>query len=369
MDKYDIKEDNLDVEKAVSSAKFGNWSTVFDIIRKKPYLINCIPEQRTWAILHQAVYWNDLNVVTQLLDFPNCDALVKTKQCRNNDANPSSTPKEVAEQMRDRPAIYSKLNYHENNVRESRFSGKITHIVQRSEGEEVVDNLPLFMLAVINYRKTLLSPGTCPATHLVDLLKQIFKEEDHHWGGVKEKLHNAMYAVDKASADEFKSASSKTDFYGKIVHYYTTDYHRHVNVAVSRSFDKGLPATAEDLALALYDLLLDCVLMCWTNLQKINSVVYRGVSAKIDFKLGSEIMFTHFLSCSRSQEVAKRFAGQNGTFLKIDNATESSNRPKYLKLYSKYPFEEECLYGIGAAFRVVKVDNSQTYRQVDLELI
>ena len=369
MNKYNIEEDNLDVENAVCSAKFNKWSTVFDIIRRKPYLINCIPEQRSWAILHQAVYWNDMNVVTQLLDFPNCDALVKTKQCRNNDARPSSTPKEVAKQMGDRQAIYSKLDYHVNYVRKSRFSGKITFIVQRSEGEEVVDNLPLFMLAVINYRKTLLDPGTCPATHLIDLLKQIFKEEDHHWGGVNEKLHNAMYGVDKRSADDFKSSSSKTDFYRKILHYYSTNYYTNVNNAVSRSFDKGLPATAEDLSLALYDLLLDCVLMCWTDLRQTHSSTYRGVTATVDFKVGSEIMFTHFLSSSASEAVAKGFAGNYGTLMVIDNSKESRYLPKCLTSYSMIPSEEEYLYGIGAEFRVVQVDNSRTYRQVHLKLI
>ena len=370
--KFNIEEDNTDVEKAVYAAKYGKWSTTLDIIRKKPYLINCIPEQRSWAVLHQAVYWNNLDIISQLLDIPNCDVLVMTKRSRHNDASPSSTPKEVANQMGGRQAIVDKLDFNVKCVREKRFGGKITFVVPKKEGEKIIDHLPLFMMAVINYRKTLLTSGTCPKSHLVDLLQQIYKEEDHAWPQVNAKLHNAMYGVDKSYADELKTANSEEDFFKKIVYFYTKpQYHTTINNAVSRDFGgmKDKPTSGQDLSVALYDLLLDCVLMCWTGLQKTASTTYRGVPVKVDFNIGSEIMFTHFLSSSLDQEVAKGFCGSNGTLMIIDNTANSIHRPKQLEDMSAFSSEKECLYGIGAEFEVIKIDDSKSYREVHLKLI
>ena len=82
--------DNKDLENAVSAAKYGNWKRCLDIITKKPKLINCIPESRSWAILHQAVYWNDIEVTKQLLAIDTCDAKVKSRMCRSGNVDAGS---------------------------------------------------------------------------------------------------------------------------------------------------------------------------------------------------------------------------------------------------------------------------------------
>ena len=132
---------------------------------------------------------------------------------------------------------------------------------------------------------------------------------------------------------------------------------------------KDKPTSGQDLSVALYDLLLDCVLMCWTGLQKTASTTYRGVPVKVDFNIGSEIMFTHFLSSSLDQEVAKGFCKSFGTLMIIDNTANSIHRPKQLEHMSAFPSEKECLYGIGAEFEVIKIDDSKSYREVHLKLI
>ena len=369
---YNIKEDNEDVGKAVLAAKDGKWDTVFKILKEKPFLINCIPEGRTWGMLHQAVYWKNLTVVSKLLDEPNCDVFIETLQSRNSDARPSSTPREVAVQMGGRKVIEKKLHSKEVKVWKTRFGGKITYQVPKKEGEKIVGQLPLFMMAVINNRKTLLSPGTCPKTHLVDLLKQIFKEEVHNWEKVKHRLYLTVYGICKSAAEKFENSKSERKFFENIVHFYTRpQYHNRINNAISRSFDgNDHPVRAEDLSVALYDLMLDCVLMCWDGLKAVSKTTYRGVRMKVNFKKGSKIMFTHFLSSSLDETIAKdEFCGNNGTLMIIDNSAHSKDRPKDIRDFSQFKREKECLYGIGAEFEVKDIDDSNSYRMVKLKLI
>ena len=366
---WNIEEDNLAVENAVYAAKLGRWPTVFEIIARKPYLINCIPESRSWGILHQAVYWNNVDALSKLLDIPNCDALIKTKMCLANDAKPSSTPTEVAKQLGGRQSVIDKLELNIKNERNLRFGGKVTYVVSGKVGEKVVDQLPLFMKAVVMYRKSLLDPGSCAKTHLLSLLKQLFDAENHNWKTVSEKLHNAMYGIDRKSADILKNAGSENDFFKQIVYYYTINYYKTINNALSRDFDK-IPATADDMAIALYDLLLDCILMCWPNLMSVSSNTYRGVGVTLeDVNVGSTIMFTHFLSSSLDSNVATGFATPTGTLMIIDNSAASRYRPKDVSMLSKFQGEKECLYGIGAEFKVTGINKCKTPKHVYLRLI
>ena len=65
--------------KMVMAAKYGGWDTVWEILNRKPYLVNCIPEERAWAILHQAVWWKDAIAVKKILAVPGCDSELLTK--------------------------------------------------------------------------------------------------------------------------------------------------------------------------------------------------------------------------------------------------------------------------------------------------
>jgi hypothetical protein len=45
-----------------------------------PHLINAIPEDRRWGILHQAVWWNNQDNIKNLLKLPTCDSSIQTKE-------------------------------------------------------------------------------------------------------------------------------------------------------------------------------------------------------------------------------------------------------------------------------------------------
>ena len=65
--------------KMVLASKSGYWDTVWEILNRKPYLVNCIPEERAWAVLHQAVWWKDAIAVKKILAVPGCDSELLTK--------------------------------------------------------------------------------------------------------------------------------------------------------------------------------------------------------------------------------------------------------------------------------------------------
>lgn len=63
-----IEDDSASLKRLLETAKFGQWDEVWSIIGtpanpKKQYLLNCIPEDRRWGVLHQAVYFNNTDVV------------------------------------------------------------------------------------------------------------------------------------------------------------------------------------------------------------------------------------------------------------------------------------------------------------------
>ena len=368
----DIVGDNATLEKAVKAAKWGDFNTALPILRSKPYLINCIPERRSWGVLHQAVYWNKPDIVKEILNILPCDADIKTKKARNNDAPASSTPMQVTKAMGGREGIKQILEDHIKHERASRFGGNMTYIVSASDGEIVIDHLPLFMKALVQYKKTLLGKKT-PKDHLLELLKQVMKEEKYRWNAVEEQLHLALYGIDRAAADKIRQQHTELDFFEEIVKFYTgLTYHTTINNAVSRDFSSTTP-TAEDMAIALYDLLLDMIIMSWDGLKAKDCPTYRGVPrVHCNVKKGDKIMFTHFVSSSLDEEVATDFAkskGPKGTLFIIDNSAKSINQPKYIKELSCYKYEEECLFGIGAEFKVTSVKESGQLRKIGLELI
>ena len=126
------------------------------------------------------------------------------------------------------------------------------------QGEIIVDHLPFFYKAVVMFKKSLLSPHSCPKDHLVELVEQIMEEEQ--WEEVDEQLYRSLYPICRRVAEEVKGANSKGEMFGKIIHIYTMNHcYRKINKAVAKDFEKENPKPnkGKDLSLALYDLMLD----------------------------------------------------------------------------------------------------------------
>ena len=224
LSKCNIEEDNKDAKEACIHAKHGDFSAVYKILRIKPYLVNFIPEDRGWAILHHAVWWNYRSVVITLLSMPHCDFLVKTHHFSEDKDNKFSslTPRELAEKLGDRHIIIDILRGFEKDVWKKRFEQKIKFFVSAQEGEDITKPiLPLFADALISYKVTLVGATNCPKTHMMALLHQIFGLEDHNWTKVGEQIHDSLYGVDRGSAEMFKKSYTETQFFENIIRFFT----------------------------------------------------------------------------------------------------------------------------------------------------
>ena len=131
--KCNIDEDNEDIKKACNLAKHGKFDPgVYNILRKKPHLVNFIPEGKGWAIMHHAVYWNYLSVVVRLLEIPSLDLTIKTHPypLGHNKEIVSLTPKELAEYfLGDRKKIIKLLTAVEDDSWKKRFNQDIKFFV------------------------------------------------------------------------------------------------------------------------------------------------------------------------------------------------------------------------------------------------
>ena len=89
-----------DTEASVMSlaAKVGDWSTVYEILEKRPDLVNYIPEYRPWSILHQASNSGNEEAVKRILSIPECNPnIVARDGLRANELTDDLRLKELIE--------------------------------------------------------------------------------------------------------------------------------------------------------------------------------------------------------------------------------------------------------------------------------
>ena len=96
-----------------------------------------IPEERTWAALHQAVWWDNEKAVNWLLyECKSCDPLVLTKQ--NPDHGAGLTPIDVAsDPSRPRPAIKQFLQGFTEEMRRERFGTDAPYFISAKDGKRM----------------------------------------------------------------------------------------------------------------------------------------------------------------------------------------------------------------------------------------
>lgn len=83
----DIETESKLINDLLKSAKLGDFKRVWQILgdpndpKKKCYLMNCIPDNRRWGVVHQAVFWNDPDVLNKILQYQACDSDMRAKRC------------------------------------------------------------------------------------------------------------------------------------------------------------------------------------------------------------------------------------------------------------------------------------------------
>lgn len=370
-----VDKDSKDVSQMVLAAKNGNWDEVFAILSNKPNLVNCIPEDRAWAALHQATWWKNENAVKRLLKCPACDSEVKTKQDRAGEVGPGKTALWIAQNFRRSAQISNILENYLKEERKHRFEGDIPTYVTEDRGERMdMEGLPLLLLTLANYKKTFHPSQISPGHAFNATMKEIFGYEDTgtHWRDAKEKICFSIGAFDRESAKDLLKQKTESDFFAKMVNLYTGNHlYRQVNESLRREGLEKYKAKAEDLALGPYTLFLDVLLFYWPALPGVATTTYRGTHLQDadlqKYKVGIKFIWLNFVSSSTTKEGS--FSG-NVKF-EIDNSMPDASlwRPRSIKKFSVYPNEDEALYPAGAEFEVTSKTYSGSVTTIKLKLL
>ena len=392
-----VEEDSKRAGEMVLAAKNGKWDDVYTILNTKPYLVNIIPEGRTWAALHQAAWLGKEEAVSRLLyNCKYCDPSLLTKP--NSFRNARLTPADLAlDPHHPRPAIENMLRSFIEEQRLERFGADGPYFITvKGTVQKSKEGLPVWFQELASYKPTIRPDRVDPPQPFHQVMKNVpaFKHRSGNWLHAKEKIVSAMRSYCMRSSVHIKEdALTEDQFYQCIVELYTKGggrIHHYVSAALRReSISKKLQEykpEGDEVAIAPYTLMLDAILFCWKWLmtKMFDGLSYRGVGLSradtlMKYKEGITFVWLQVVSSTKLKRVARDF-GQRGAvnghyvLFKIDNSTESFWQPRDVVSYSAFPSEGELLYPVGAEFEVQKIeseenDGNYTYTKVHLKLV
>jgi hypothetical protein len=211
----EIQTDADEINSLLYAAKMGHWNVVWKILGhpsnpRKPFLLNCIPENRRWGVLHQAIWWNNLAVVSKLLQFSTCDIDIKAKE-GVSEIGPSGgkTAEEIASGF-ERTEIVKLLQR-----KTSRIGGQApeTYHPLPSGREDYV--LSLLKVTLAAYKNSF-QPQLTESTTFSGLLREVWQTVNSvpgRWKVARDKVAEAMYVVCDETCGKIKACGKKQDLY------------------------------------------------------------------------------------------------------------------------------------------------------------
>lgn len=222
----DIQRNAKEIKTLLKFAKHGKWEGVWLILGepsapRQPLFLNCIPEDRRWGILHQAVYLNNYHVVEKLLKFSTCDINIKAKD-GSNEIGPfgRKTAKDVANDFK-RTEILELLGHTARPKDLHMPQTLLTFYMLPTEGGDC--DLFLLTLTLASYETTFIPPNS-ESTTLENLLYDVWENVDAvpgRWKAVQDKVAEAAYVVCHHTYKNIIACPDKESFYGAIISAYT----------------------------------------------------------------------------------------------------------------------------------------------------
>lgn len=375
-----VERDHKDLASLLESAKFGNWESVWDILAKKPYMVNCCPENRRWTVLQQAVWWNDKEVVTRLLQMSTIDTYGKAKEGKSEIGDDGGlTAFEIAE----------KFKYDE-------VSKLLHNFVCGIENQEIdtfhpcrqhVHNqeLGLLRITLAAYKNTFHPLTIDSSKPLAAVLEDIFVSMNttEMWKTVRDKLSESVFLSCQDYSEQIKKCESRESFFKTIVNVYTNEETRlytRVNTALRRQRSHDFRPTAEDLALGPYILVYQLLLLHWDKLGKESNTTYRKVlltkNHQEKYKNGVKFAWLSFVSSSVTYEKAIPFptcepeedVSTHPTMFIFDNTCACRWQPRNIEKFAMYE-EEERVYPAGSRFLVTNRTDENGDIRIYLKLL
>lgn len=364
-----VQEEAELVEELVLSAKLGKWEKVWEILGSPhspnhAHLLNVIPQSRRWCVLHQAIYWNDAEVLRRLLKYKSCDSGIRAKKCLSECGRTDKmTAVEIAECFKrtEMAAI----------LRERLFNTVLDQQIPTFHPSENFDedlSQSMILITLSSYKKAFYPRPVDPNRSVFNLLCDIYLDLERHpnrWKEVKDIVADAVYTVNDEKANAISKCSTKEEFYGQVVNCYTDEnnaIYRFLNMAFRRQRKNGYRPTGEDLAMGPYCVMYQILLLFWDDLPPESSNTYRKMLMRKEdadkYQDGTTFVWLAIVSSAIEEYHTHAFptsgpTGDVDVMFEIDNSQQCKWQPRNIEKHATFK-ETERTYPAGGKFRVMR---------------
>ena len=379
---FNISEET---QRMIAFAKGENFPEAFKILDEYPVIVNYIPPDRAWGVLHQAAYFNDHNAVKKILANLKCDPFLRTKQAQDGVIAAGSTAYEIAED----PSVKTLIKGYEEIKMKSLEAKSIPTILSISREQDIkVESILLTLGCFKNvlHPKCIKSEDSLIYSNLMSDIFEFINSGDN-WKKARLEVSLQLQSIDECTAKFLATGNpkknimdqvveNKSDFYSRVVKLYTKEcsvnlkyggnssrFYSSLNTSL-RTHGHGSNVSfvsGEDLAFAAYGILLNSVLMYWTNIIPTNEPTFRAMDLPPDaisaYKEGETFTWLCFTSTSLNEIVAKQFSGS--CMFNCDNTQGTKYAAKGIRAHSDIKDEEEFLYPSGARFHITRIEKSR----------
>ncbi|XP_052083142.1 uncharacterized protein LOC127720569 isoform X2 [Mytilus californianus] len=363
---YDLQKDHSDIISMFSGARKRHYKKIWTVLDKKPYLINVIPIHESFALLHYATLQNNSMAVHKLVNYTSCDVKVKSVPNAKNKHQGGQIPEQLALNKN----IKKFLHNFTEKMMQKRFGSKPVFFTTKSKGEKFTKyGPPLLLLTLSTFKRTFLGEENISPT-FTSLLNSTFQSTSYNLNNVSNIILVNLYDLDNGTAD-LLNVTSKTGFFANIVKLYTSrTLYVNVNRALKREalFDyKTYRPRSNALRFGPYALMLQAVLMYWTDLKPYDGMTYRGFKVNIThpYHVKTTFVYLNFMVTTNNETRAVEYAGVHGSIFVISNNRHCQLQPRDITRYSYYPNDRKYLYPSGAEFVVTANDG----RHINLSCI
>lgn len=379
-----IEEQCEFVNRLVQSSKYNEWDCVWSIIgtpdnQKNACLINAIPQNRRWGILHQAVYWKSPDILRHLLAFKACDPETKVKKCIS-ECGP--TDKMTALQIA-RKFDYSEMAGVLSAHTSPGISDQEMPTLQPYDGYCDNKGLSLISLTLSSYKQAFHPKPVNPNKSVMSVLADVFNDisnNEARWKEVKNVVADAVYPVSEGKARDINSCQTREEFFSQVVRTYSNEdntIYAYLNLAFRRQRQEDYMPTGDDLAMGPYCVMYQMLLLFWNRLQPETLTTYRKMKMSRQdadkYRSGTRFVWQSIVSSAVNKKHTHTFpsmapTGDIPVLFTIQNDTNSLWRPRNIEAHADFP-ETERTYPAGAKFIVTDRSESQGKVFISLKLL
>ena len=267
----------------VFSAKHGNWEIVWKILDNKPNLINCIPSDRAWSVLHQAVWHDNIDAVYILLSYPACDPEIKTKLDKSNDSGTGKKPIDLAK-SEEIKAILRKAASKKQKTNDEAPTMLPCCKWENYLGECIQMSLSCCRDVLVPNKWSLTHHNSIQSISIIMQTIFSFINSSNNWIKTRDNVSLTVQQFCNELGNELWSRNelvvdSKEQFFKRVINLYTeeTRVYSEMNrmLRLQDVSIQGHTTDGSDLSLGPYALLLNAILMYWKVLKKYTGKTYR----------------------------------------------------------------------------------------------